>query len=105
MGRVRYQVVDKNGQEVVEKIHKLVVHKIEMGDVEDPDLMVADPIWKWQQTPQGKFVMESAVDTPSWERYQNPMSWGHTYVIIAELEAKKITEYYLKFGQFIKEER
>lgn len=105
MGRVRFQLVTKNGQEVVEEIHKLVVHKIEMSDVEDPDLMVAEPIYKWQQTPQGKFIMENSIGTPSWERYQNAMTWGHTYVIITELEAKKVTEYYLKFGQFIKENK
>jgi hypothetical protein len=98
MGRVKYQL-DKDNSSVVHKIHEVVVHKITLGDVDDPDLMVADPIYQWQQTDAGKFVMENAVITPKWERYQNPMNWGHTYVIIAELEAKKLTEFYLRWGK------
>ena len=31
---------------------------IRMGDVEDPDLMVAQSIWEWQQTDAGKWIME-----------------------------------------------
>ena len=99
MGNVRYQL-NKDNQ--VDEIHTMAVHKIHMGDVEDPDLMVAQPIWEWQQSPQGQFVMDNAMIVPKWERVQNPMYMGWTYVIIAELEAKKLTEYYLKFGKFIK---
>ena len=98
MGRVKWEL-DKNDNSVVYEIHEVVVHKINMGDVEDPDLMVASPIYDWQQSDAGKFVMENAVITPKWERYQNPMTWGHTYVIIAELEAKKLTEFYLRWGK------
>jgi hypothetical protein len=98
MDRVKYQFKADNDS-VVHEIHEVIVHKINMGDCEDPDLMVAEPIWKWQQTPAGKFVMENAVIVPKWQRYQNLETWGHTYVIIAELEAKKLTEYYLRWGQ------
>lgn len=98
MGRVKNQL-DKADESVVHKIHEVIVYKINMGDVEDPDLMVAAPIYDWQQTPAGKFVMENAVITPKWERHPNPLTWGHTYVIIAELEAKKLTEFYLRWGK------
>ena len=30
------------------------VHEILMGDVEDPDLMIAAPIYEWQQTEAGR---------------------------------------------------
>ena len=90
MGRVRY--------EDDREIHEVIVHRINMGDVEDPDLMIAEPIWKWQQTPAGKFVMDNAVIKPMWRRALNPLTWGHTYIIIAELEAKKLTEFYLRWG-------
>ena len=103
MGRIRWRVVKQGGNEIVEEIHKLVVHKISMGDVEDPDLMVAQPIWDWQQTPQGKFIMDHAVETPSWERMTDVHYMGWTYFVVAELEKKRLTEYYLKFGNFIKD--
>ena len=38
------------------RFRDVCVHEIRMGDVEDPDIMVADPIWQWQQTDAGKFV-------------------------------------------------
>ena len=98
MGRIRYQL-DADNDSVVHKIHEVIVHKIIMGDVEDPDLFVAEPIYNWQQTDAGKFVMDNAVIVPKWERYQNPSLWGHTYVIIAELEEKKLTEFYLRWGK------
>ena len=98
MGRVRYQL-DKDDDSVVHKIHEVVVHKINMGDVEDPDLMVASPIYDWQQSDAGKFVMKNAVITPKWERILSPLTYGWTYVIIAELEAKKLTEFYLRWGK------
>jgi len=98
MGSIRYQIVRENGQEKVLEIHKKVFHKIHMSDVEDPDLMVADPIWRWQQTPAGKYVMENGIkESHTWHRHLDPMTYGYTYVIVAEMEAKKLSEYYLKF--------
>jgi len=98
MGRVRYEL-DPGDDTTVRKIREVVVHKINMGDVEDPDLMIAEPIWNWQQTDAGKFVMDNAVIKPRWERIQNPMLWGWTYIILAELEEKKLTEFYLRWGK------
>jgi len=84
---------------VIEK-KTIVVHTITMGDVEDPDLMVAEPIWQWQQTPHGKWVMENAIpESPIWNRMADPVMWGHKYIISATFEGKKLTEYYLRFGQ------
>lgn len=79
-------------------IREVVVHTISMGDVEDPDLYVAEPIWKWQQTDQGKFVMENAVQAPRWQRSIDPYSYGYKYAIIAELDEKRLTEFYLRWG-------
>ena len=78
---------------------QIIVHTVNIGDVEDPDLMIADPIYKWQQTDHGKWVMENAVpQSPMWNRYLDPMSFGHKYMISAVFEGSKITEYYLRFG-------
>lgn len=79
--------------------HKIVVHSFSMGDVDDPDLYAAQPIWDWQNTDHGKWVMENAADTPEWSRMADMVSWGHKYVISAVFESKKLTEYYLRFGK------
>jgi len=74
------------------------VHEIRMGDVEDPDLFVADPIWKWQQTDAGKFIMENAEDSPYWTRNVDPQSYGHLYRVVARLSEKNETFWKLKWG-------
>jgi len=99
MGTVRWQEYDKDGYRHVEEIHKVVVHKFSMGDVEDPDLYASQPLWEWQESKAGKFVMEHAIETPIWHRQADPYNYGHQYVIIAELEKKKLSEFYLRFDK------
>jgi hypothetical protein len=74
------------------------VHEIRMGDVEDPDIMVADPIWKWQQSDAGKFIMEHAVEKPYWTRSMDYASWGHKYRIMARLSEQNELFWTLKWG-------
>ena len=100
---VRFEVVRENGNELVREIHKVVVHTFGLGDVEDPELYAAQPIWEWQQTDAGKFVMENAVEVPCFQRHTDHLTYGYKYAIIAELEKKKLSEFYLKFGHPIKE--
>lgn len=99
MGNIRCRVVQKDNQEIVEEIHKVVVHRFRVGDVEDPDIYAAEPIWKWQQTDAGKFIMEHAVDTPSYHQQMDFQNYGYQFVIIAELEKKKLSEFYLRFDK------
>ena len=76
---------------------KLVVHTIKMGDVEDPDLLVAEPIWQWQQTEAGKYIMENSVQQPEWHRSADPTTYGYRYDIVAYLEDKSLTYWKLKY--------
>jgi hypothetical protein len=98
MGKVRCQVVQQNGQEVVEEIHKVIVHTFSVGDAEDPDIYAAQPMWEWEKSEQGQFIMKHAVDEPTWQKSVDHLTWGFKYVIIAELEKKKLSEFYLRFG-------
>ena len=73
-------------------------HSFTMGDVDDIDIYVAQPIYEWQQTDHGKWVMENAQDLAY---YTSPdhNTFGHRITIRGELEDKKATEYYLKWGK------
>jgi len=84
---------------MVVEIKQIVVHHFRMGDVEDPDLYAAEPLYQWQESPQGKWVMENAHETPMWNRVADPDTFGHKYYITASFEGKKLTEYYLRYGQ------
>jgi len=75
----------------------ILVYSVLMGDVEDPDLFVADPIWKWQQTDAGKFVMEKSIEPPIWQRNLDEQGYGWKYSIIAYLSEHDETFFRLKF--------
>ena len=80
-----------------QKTIEYVVHSIRMGDVEDPDLMVAQPIYEWQQTDAGKYIMENSQPSPMWRRGYDEMSFGHQYVILAYFTPHQLTYYKLRF--------
>ncbi len=96
---VKFRVVQKDRAESVEEIHKVIVHRFKVSDVEDPDIYAAQPIWEWQQTDAGKFVMEHSIETPSYHQHVDYETYGYQYAITAELEKKKLAEFYLRWGK------
>ena len=81
----------------VVKFSDVVVHKFNMGDVEDPDLYAAQPLWDWQQTEAGQWIMEHAVETPFWHRQADPYNYGHVYCVVARLSEQDQTYWALKW--------
>jgi len=73
------------------RFRDVCVHEITMGDVEDPDLWVAEPIWQWQQTEPGKFIMEHAEEKPYWISSMDYNNWGTKYRIMARLSEQNET--------------
>ena len=68
-----------------------------MGDVEDVDIYVAEPIWQWQQTEQGKWVMENAKDLKYYTS-SDPSTFGHRVTIRGHIpEGPRLTEYFLRY--------
>ena len=84
-----------NGQAV--KYSDVVVHSFGMGDVDDPDLYAAEPMYQWQQSEAGQWVMAHAVETPFWHRHVDPYSYGYRYYIVARLSEKDQTFWTLKW--------
>ena len=89
----RYILVDNR----VEEVRTIVVYEFLMGDVEDPDLYAAEPMYKWEQSEQGKFVMTKAVETPVWQRHQDVSTFNMQYAIIAKLYEEDATYYTLRW--------
>ena len=67
------------------RFRDVCVHKVHLSDVEDPDLWVADPIWQWQQTPAGKFIMKHAEQPPYWIKTVDHNTYGYVYQVMARL--------------------
>lgn len=99
MGTVRFQVVETDGQEIVQEIHKVVVHRFNVSDSDDPEIYAAEPIYRWQKSEAGQFVMKHAIDVPVFHKNINYASYGYEYAITAELEMKKLSEFYLRWGK------
>jgi len=94
--RPKYQVhISDTGEESVSIAH--VVHTIRMGDVEDPDLFAAQPIYEWQHTEAGKWIMENSNPKPSWHRQVDYTTYGQLYLIRAYLTHKQLTFWKLKY--------
>ena len=88
----RYMIINDR----VEEVREVVVHEFTMGDVEDPDLYAAEPLWKWQQSEEGRWIMEHAAETPSWYRIPDTMQYGYRYEIRAKLTGARLTEWLLR---------
>lgn len=94
--RNKYNIVKYGEEERVEECREMVVHEFLMGDVEDPDLMAAEPLWKWQQSEFGQWVMKNAADTPTWHRMADIMTYGYKYSITAKFTGPALTEMLLR---------
>lgn len=100
MGRiVRYQERIEDGKLIVDEIHKVVVHRFNLGDVDDPEIYAAGPLYDWEKSDAGQFVMEHSITKPTFQRHIDYASLGYSYIILAELEKKKLSEFYLRWGK------
>jgi len=77
---------------------KTCLHTFTMGDVEDPYLYASQPIYTWQQTEQGKWCMEHALEEPTFFCNMDMASMGYRVAIIGLLEEKDHTYFMLKWG-------
>jgi hypothetical protein len=75
----------------------VVVHHFPMGDVEDPDLYASQPLYDWQQSEAGAWVMAHAVEPPFWTRQADIQSYGYRYYIVARLKEQDQTFWSLKW--------
>ena len=68
-----------------------------MGDIDDIDVYVAHPIYEWQQTEQGKWVMQHASNL-KYHTAPDPHAFGYRITISGEMDTgPRLTEYLLKW--------
>ena len=91
MGSLRYIISNTNGVETVEEIHRVIVYYTQNNLV---DVVVEDLV-KWRNSEAGQFVTKHSINPITLEKIQNPESCTDVWYIIAELEKKKLSEYYL----------
>lgn len=77
---------------------KLQVFECRIGDVEDPELYAAAPIWEWQNSDMGKWVMETAIEKPIWHVIVDHLTYGYRVSITAKFSDKDATFFKLKYA-------
>jgi len=80
-------------------IVKILLHEFRMGDVEDPELYAAEPLWAWQQTESGKWCMAHCVESPTFYVNADPDNYGYRITVVGELEEKDYTFWKLKYSK------
>lgn len=91
----KYMLIDDR----VHEIHNAVVHRFRIGDVDDPDLYAAQPLYEWQKSEQGEWVMANAIETPMWHRNMDMHMYGLEYAVTAKLKSKDYSFFLLKWGK------
>jgi len=74
------------------------VHEFTISDVEDPEIYAAGPIFDWQESDAGQWVLENAVEKPYYIQALDYNNWGHRYKIMARLSEQNQTFWRLKWG-------
>ena len=77
---------------------RIIAHQFALGDVEDPEVYAAQPIYEWEQTEQGKWLKEHSYKQMEWKIAINYDTYGYKVIISAWLEDKDLTYYTLKWS-------
>lgn len=77
---------------------KLCVHEFRIGDVDDPDIYAAEPIYQWQQTEAGQWVMQNAIESPWWTQGADMDTFMYKYKIFAQFSDENALFYQLKYS-------
>lgn len=78
---------------------QVTFHSFSMGDVDDVDIYVAEPIYHWQQTEQGRWVMSHAQDL-RYHTFADPATFGYRVSIRGDIKpGPLLTEYFLRWPQ------
>jgi len=78
-------------------MRRITFHSFTMGDVDDVDIYAAQPIYEWQQTEKGQWVMKHCSD-PRYTINPDGHTWGHRVVLYGELADQDAVFYELKWG-------
>jgi hypothetical protein len=88
-------VIGSDGQ--LNTIRCLVVHTFSLGDCSDPGVYSGARIIKWGESNEGKFVSSRTQSDLTLHHQVDYATYGHQYVITAELSEGDYTEFLLKF--------
>ena len=95
----KYMIITTTEGDRVDTVKEVVVHSFIMSDVDDPDLHAAQPLYEWEKSDAGQWVMKNSADIPSWHRMIDHRTMGYRYQIRAKLMGPALTEWLLRYGK------
>lgn len=83
---------------MTETYRTIVVHTFRIADVEDHDLWAAEPLYKFEKSELGQWLMENCVEKPEWRKVLNQADYSYELKVYANLTEKQLTYYRLKYN-------
>lgn len=80
------------------RFRDVCVYEFRIADTEDPDIIAGEPMWQWQNSEAGQFVMAHADGKPYWMRSTDYNTYGHVYRIMARLSEQNECFWRLKWS-------
>ena len=74
----------------------MIFHQFTLSDVEDPEIYAAQPIYEWQKTEKGQWVMEHGTAL-TFDIYPDVNSYGYKVTIRGCLDPKDEVYFTLKY--------
>jgi hypothetical protein len=97
--RNKYCVVKTAQGDRVEEVREVTVFSFTLdGGTEDPEIMAAGPLWDWEHSEHGQWVMRNACDTPIWHKSIDPSSYNYKFIVRAKFMGPALTEMLLRYG-------
>jgi hypothetical protein len=97
--RNKYCVVKTAQGDRVEEVREVTVFSFTLtGNIEDPEIMAAEPLYDWEHSEQGQWVMRNACDTPIWHKSIDPSSYNYKFIVRAKFMGPALTEMLLRYG-------
>lgn len=79
-------------------MRRITFHTFTMGDVDDVEIYAAQPLWEWQQSEQGQWVMANCAE-PKYSIGPDGHSWGHRVSVYGEVDDSAATFFQLKWSK------
>ena len=74
----------------------MIFHEFTLGDVEDPEIYAAGPLYAWQNTEKGQWVLEHFKDT-AYRIGVDQNSFGYKVTVYGNLSQQDATYFTLKY--------
>lgn len=96
MAVIFHRITNSNDNPIITAIHKVPVYSFLADD--DKDATQRFTSWRYT-SPAGEFLEEHSVEPLEFYKTMEPSMLAYKCIVLATLEEKKLSEFYLKFGK------